>query len=498
MRTVLYLTLLAVCVCDALGQALVKDADPKNYLNEIENLKKMVVLYYSKGEKNSEQWVHTFEQMAAQLTELGVDVPFYKLDVGAYVNIAKMHKVRKVPAVMLVHRKSVVPVGAKIKDVPAMRTWLLKKLGIRYIHVEDEEEYNQYISSFDRVFTYFGEDTDKNFASFKEICSYHSTVPCLHIDDPSLVLKYSSSSKFSIFTTFDDFRCDWGQGVMYFDVLLKFTEDCINPKVGDLAKEDQFERTFGEEKLSLVLIHNKKRGFVKEFREYALSEIPKFQKRMLYMTASSNSEVGKNLIKHFGIQAEDSTRPIIAIVAPINNNIIHYLMEGEVTPENLRKFVRNWRNENLFKHIKTKLKRTKKQQEEYDASPVKDFFAHEFDDKVILSEKDTLLYFYNPDCKFCKKFDPMFVALFESLKGNDKLNFYKFNTLIHEVPKDETIDTPSIYYFRVEDPHNPQIFMEERTLDGLIAFVKTQFKHGELKVEAVKYEEPKEEEEQDL
>ena len=201
-----FLLLAALASC-----SLIKEIQPKAYLNEINKHKKMVIFYYKKGSKNTSEVEDQYEKLVERLAEQGLaEVAYYRIDAGKYKNIAKMHKARFVPRIMVAYRKSVIPLAANYNDIDAMVSWTIKKFSEPYFKVETDEEFSEYLERSPVVFTYFGDSSRRDFASFKEICKLHARTTCLYMSDPVMVGTHSHGSLFSIFTHFDEGRFDWG------------------------------------------------------------------------------------------------------------------------------------------------------------------------------------------------------------------------------------------------------------------------------------------------
>ena len=131
----------------------------------------------------------------------------------------------------------------------------------------------------------------------------------------------------------------------------------MSPLVENIDKGDAFERIFGQEKLSLVLFTNKKKAFLKEFKAFARSENKRFQKKITYVVANYNMDIGKRLARFAKLKPEDGL-PQIAIMHPKSGNISFDFLKPEgneqrVTASRLFKFVRDWRATTLVDHIVT-------------------------------------------------------------------------------------------------------------------------------------------------
>lgn len=144
----------------------VKEIELKNYLSDIDSHKKMIVLYYKGGSENSAQAIKDFEELGDQLEEAGLEIPLLKIDASKYINIARQHKVRLVPAVRMVYRKTVVKIvsGPSIEE---MKMVILKRMGEPYIEVEDSQEFSEITEGNKVSFAFFGEKEDEMFLVYK-------------------------------------------------------------------------------------------------------------------------------------------------------------------------------------------------------------------------------------------------------------------------------------------------------------------------------------------
>ena len=99
--------------------------------------------------------------------------------------------------------------------------------------------------------------------------------------------------------------------------------------------------------------------------------------------------------------------------------------DSELSPERLFKFVRDWRATTLVDHIITQKETPESEKKIFKDSLIQNFHGHEFDEKVIFPAEnhvtDTLLYFYSPNCKHCKKFNHKIEIIYLLIKDNPKL-----------------------------------------------------------------------------
>ena len=132
--TLLFLLLATLASC-----SLIKEIQPKAYLNEINKHKKMIIFYYKKGSKHTSEVEAQYEKLVERLAEQELTgVSYYRIDAGKYKNIAKMHKARFVPRIMVAYRKSVIPLAANYENVDQMVAWTIKKFSEPYFKVDSD------------------------------------------------------------------------------------------------------------------------------------------------------------------------------------------------------------------------------------------------------------------------------------------------------------------------------------------------------------------------
>lgn len=297
MKLVSHTTMLALSLL-LLGSSLtsiVTEIQPKAFLNDVDALKKFVIIYYKKGSPLSTSMLEKYELMAEKLTEYGIGVPFYKFDVTNYKNLAKKHRIRHVPKIAAIFRKSILPASTDENDVDETMAWLIKKFDHPYYEVDSDEELSEFLDDNQRVITYFGDKKAKEFSAFVELCKYHPRVPCVLITDPIMIGTHSNGSKISIFTHYDAGRYDWGSGPMYFHMLTKWSHDHLKPLIEDLEDPKSFDRVFGDQSITLTLFTDSKKKFVREFRKFAKSESKRFQKSISYSIVYVNKKIGRKI-----------------------------------------------------------------------------------------------------------------------------------------------------------------------------------------------------------
>jgi protein disulfide-isomerase A1 len=141
-------------------------------------------------------------------------------------------------------------------------------------------------------------------------------------------------------------------------------------------------------------------------------------------------------------------------------------MEGDITEENVLKFVEDWQQGKLKAHLKS---------EEEPASqdePVVVLVGKSFDRIVMDPTKDVLVEFYAPWCGHCKKLAPIYDEVAKNLAHNKNLIIAKMDSTANEVDGVSIQGFPTIKFWPANNKSNPMDFNDERTVEGFTKFLQ--------------------------
>jgi protein disulfide isomerase len=168
------------------------------------------------------------------------------------------------------------------------------------------------------------------------------------------------------------------------------------------------------------------------------------------------------LAEYIGITASDL--PTVRIT-DTRVDMKKYNLQGEITADNIRKFVKDWQSGALKQSLKS---------EEIPAEQTENVYVlvgKSFDSIVLDETKDVLVKFYAPWCGHCKKIAPIYEELATKLKHNKNLIIAKIDSTTNETDKVSIQGFPTIKFFPAGKKSSPIDFDGDRTVEGFEAFL---------------------------
>jgi len=191
------------------------------------------------------------------------------------------------------------------------------------------------------------------------------------------------------------------------ELLLDFAAKFSSPVIMIFdQKSAQF--IFGENVPGLFLYRNPEDEKSKQLEEEFKKVAEHYKGNIQAIITGVKEGLESRLAEYIGITEADL--PSIRI-HDTTDELKNYIMEGEITYENMIKFVKDWEN--------GQLKSTLKSEEipETQDKPVYTLVGKNFDQIVIDSDKDVLVKFYAPWCGHCKKMAPIYEEVAKKTKA---------------------------------------------------------------------------------
>lgn len=184
---------------------------------------------------------------------------------------------------------------------------------------------------------------------------------------------------------------------------------------------------------------------------------------LLFCSAEVASTDNGRLGQFLGLKAE--AQPTALILDP-KKELAKYRLDKELTEQNLRNFIENWKSDTLTSFMKS---------QEVPADPfdngVRIVVAKNFEEVVMDKKKDVLLEFYAPWCGHCKSLAPEYEKLAQQLKGVNTVVVAKMDATENEVKGQEIKGFPTIRFFPANNKKGVE-FDGERNAEGLLEFIK--------------------------
>ncbi|MCQ2815781.1 MAG: thioredoxin domain-containing protein [archaeon] len=237
---------------------------------------------------------------------------------------------------------------------------------------------------------------------------------------------------------------------------------------------------FGKNVPGIILYRDEKAANAKDLDEIMRKAAEKIKGKLQVSTTDIKEGLQARLAEYIGVKAADL--PTVRI-ADTKVDLKKYNMEGEITVDNIVKFVEDWEQGKLKPHLKTQ--EIPKEQK----GPVFTLVGKAFDKEVINNDKDVLVKFYAPWCGHCKKLAPIYEELAKKYKDNDKLLIAECDATENEVEQVSITGFPTIKFWPGGKKSKAIDFNGDRTIDGFEKFLRD---HCTNKFE-IKTEEKKEE-----
>lgn len=141
--------------------------------------------------------------------------------------------------------------------------------------------------------------------------------------------------------------------------------------------------------------------------------------------------------------------------------------------ESLERFLDDYFSGRLKRYVKSE------PVPERNAAGVKQVVAETFDDIVNDPKKDVLIQFYSPSCPHCKKLEPVYRELADTLFSDPHIVIAKMNAMDNDVPLGYDVQGfPTIYFAPVGKKDEPIRYQGARELRDFLKFLKREASHG--------------------
>jgi len=222
------------------------------------------------------------------------------------------------------------------------------------------------------------------------------------------------------------------------------------------------QHVFGKNVPGLFLYRDKNSENASQLEEILRNVSQKYAGKIQGLVTGITEGLETRLAEYIGITAGDL--PTVRI-HDTRNDLRKYNLDGEITQENVEKFVEDWINGRLRPALKS---------EEVPASqdgPVYVLVGKEFEKVVLDESKDVLVEFYAPWCGHCKSLAPIYDELATKLKHNTNLVIAKMDSTTNESEHVSVQGFPTIKFWPAGNKSSPIDYNGDRTVDGFIQFL---------------------------
>jgi protein disulfide-isomerase A1 len=335
--------------------------------------------------------------------------------------------------------------------------WMRKKTGPATKTLNTVEEAEKLINSSDVVVIEFG-DASEAFTKVAKsnddisfaICSAQECLDKWGVQKGAIVL----------FKKFDEGRNDFNGTVSHealnswiagnsSPLTMKFDEKCA-------------QLVFGKNTPGLFLYRDKNSEKTAELDKILTTVANKVKGKLQVVITDIKEGLETRLAEYIGITAGDL--PSVRI-HDTRTDLKKFNLPGEITEENVLKFVEDWETGKLRAHLKSEEEPATQDEAVYT------LVGKAFERIVMDPTKDVLVEFYAPWCGHCKKLAPIYEEVAKSLAHNTHIVLAKMDATTNEVEGVNVQGFPTIKFWPANNKGSPIDFNEERTAEGFTKFL---------------------------
>jgi protein disulfide-isomerase A1 len=470
MKIIYFLFLITLIVCDELYQ---KEKDvllinEENFGFAMTEFKYLLLLFYSPDDPNCQEIIPIYEKTASILKK--ENFVCGKINADKSDRIVSHYNAQTIPSIILLKKGSAINYDGE-KTPEKILEWLKEQTKKEYKKIKSNKDFEEFKKQFETTLVYFG----KNEQVMNEITlaiRKIDDIPIGSTDSDDLIKEFSESDDkkefIILFTKFDK-----GKNYLYdlkSDKIIKFYYLYCYPKVIDfntLTAPILFAKRFK----ALVIFSLKTEKHWEESQKLLEKVWPKLNTKLKLFTSNIDEGVSIKLSEYCGVKEKDL--PKAFIIEPVSANPIKYALNEKLTEENLLKFVEDWENKKLKPFL-----RSEEEPEENDGD-VFIVVGKTFKKEVLDNDKDVIVLFFAPWCKYCKHFYPGYERLARQLKNkNPKLLFAKMDATENDIEAFPINKYPTVKFYPGNAKNKePLHFSNKQGVDDLLASIKRNAYH---------------------
>lgn len=404
-----------------------------------------------------------YAKAARRLRNQDPPINIAKLDATAHTETATKYNVRGYPTIKFFRNGEVLDFNGD-RTEQGITNWVLKKMGSAVVYKDSHAALEKVKAGENVIIVFFGDKGHENFAPFEAACYSLDDINCLHVDDSeSLTAESAEAGQVILFKNFDEGKNVYA-GKQDKDAILKWVGIKSVPAYSE----------FDQKMAGLIFSEGNPGLFL--FREDSDTANDKVMKSVaaelsdsIFITYSQITEgLGKRLSDFVGITSTDL--PSVWVIHPQagQRDMKKYQMESEITAENIKSFVSDFKDGKL----KGKLKSEDIPKEPLD-NHVRVLVGKNFEEVAYDESKDVLVEFYAPWCGHCKKLAPEYESAAETLSHVESLVVAKMDATANDVEGVPISGFPTLKFFPANSGRKIEDYNGPREAAGIVNWLKS-------------------------
>ncbi|KAF7646553.1 hypothetical protein LDENG_00185780 [Lucifuga dentata] len=203
------------------------------------------------------------------------------------------------------------------------------------------------------------------------------------------------------------------------------------------------------------------------WRNRVMKVASQYAGRGLTFSIANKKDFLSELVDDFGLGTSDGGElPFVTIRTKLGHK---YTMREEFTRDgrSLERFLDDYFADRLKRYVKSE------PIPERNTAAVKVVVAESFDDIVNDPDKDVLIAFYSPSCPHCKKLEPVYRELADTLFADPNIVIAKMNAVDNDIPLGYDVQGyPTIYFAAAGKKDEPTRYEGGREVKDFLRFLK--------------------------
>ncbi|XP_061597713.1 protein disulfide isomerase family A, member 8 [Cololabis saira] len=474
----LFLFSFPAAVCSRRDVMELGDADFDYLATEQET---MLVTFYAPWCGHCKKLAPEFEKAANRLKGI---VQLAKVDCTAHSETCGRFGVTGYPTVKIFrYGKDSAPYdGPRTAD--GIYHYMKKQTGPDSVHLKTKEELQTFTSNYDAsvVGVFSGADGSGLAEFLKAAGLLREQFRFAHITNPQIAEGYKANSESVLLFRPPRLASGFEDSVVVFkdhlsvSSLRRFIRDQLHGLCPHMTLENR-DRLRARDLLTAyydIDYHHNVRGS-NYWRNRVMKVASKFPGRGLMFSVANKKDFLIELEDDYGLGMSDGGElPFVTIRTKLGHK---FIMREEFTRDgqSLERFLGDYFADRLKRYIKSE------PVPEKNFAPVKVVVAESFDDIVKDPSKDVLIQFYSPLCQHCKKLEPVYRELAETLYSESNTVIAKMNAVDNDIPLPyEVQGYPTIYFAPVGKKDEPIRYQGNRELKDFLNFLKRESSHNLL------------------